>query len=134
MIQEIWKDIPGHPGYKVSNHCAIKSFRSKTPRILKHRLVGGVPSVRLLGSRPITMSVIGVVSLVFRDSNIVLPKSEPLSGFHYRIKLSDYKRRQIVGLLNDGIHPQSIANKFGVSVRTIQRIKKLMRNPLPEAV
>ena len=42
MDTEIWRDIDGYEGdYQVSNFGRVKSFKYKTPRILKPDLDGG---------------------------------------------------------------------------------------------
>lgn len=66
MQNEIWKDVPGFPGYQVSNAGRVKSFRSGI-RILKQCNDGfGYPKVRIWGNgKGITIHVHKIVALAF---------------------------------------------------------------------
>lgn len=75
MQNEIWKDVPGFPGYQVSNAGRVKSFRSGV-RVLKQCNDGfGYPKVRFWGNgKGVTMHVHKIVALAFVPNPDGLPQ------------------------------------------------------------
>ena len=73
-MTEEWRDISGFDGYQVSNFGQVRSFKYKTPRIMKLGLAKGYPRVDLSRDNKKThMSIHRLVATAF----IPNPESKP---------------------------------------------------------
>jgi hypothetical protein len=109
MINEVWKPIPDFPGYEVSNHGRVRSYKktgfphlfSSSPRILKATPNHfGYPAVTLRNGQSYQWRVHQLVMLVFvgpcpegmevchRDGN---PLNNHLSNLRYDTHINNLK-------------------------------------------
>jgi len=146
-MKEIWKTIPLFPNYQISNLGRVKSLWFKKEKILSVCIANGYKVVNL---RIDKIKFVEKISFLMLITFIGLkPKGKEVSHLNNNrlddrlenlkwethqenmkriIKLKEIKIIQIEKLIEKDYLLYSIANKFNVSLSTIKRIKRRMKN------